>query len=107
MIAIFESCGAFVYGCTAKQADERINHNCGGLDYDEKGNRRDSEGMIAWLIMDKDIVFNLIKLGCEAIYVNRCYRQGRDFLKVDGLEEMGFLDTVLRKIVGRTDNDAG
>lgn len=106
MIAILESGGAFVYGCTAEQADERIktdkgDRTIGTLDYDENGNRRDSDGMIAWFFMDKDIVYCLIKLGCEAIYVNRCYKQGRNFLKVEGLEKMGFLDTALRKIIGR------
>ena len=105
MIAILENSGAFVYGCTAEQADERIksdkfDRTVGTLDYDENGNHRKGDGMLGWLFMDDDIVFNLIKLGCEAIYVNRCHKQGKDYIKCGGLEEMGFLDTALRKIIG-------
>lgn len=99
MIAILDKGGAFLYGCSKEQADERITKECkrGGLDYDENGNMRKDDGMIGWLFCWEGLIQNLIFLRCDAIYLMD-YTKDR-YNAISGIDEFYCLDYVWRKIM--------
>lgn len=58
MVAICNSSGAYIYNCSEKVADNRIEktnesiYARGGMDYDENGNHRMEDGMCGCLFVE-------------------------------------------------------
>lgn len=93
MIALCTAQGAFLYNCSEREADARINninhspdhkyaiHVKGGLDFDDNGKRRLNDGMVGWLFMQPGLIRMFEKLGVAACYIDdgQCYRKVTDF----------------------------
>ena len=71
MVAICNSSGAYIYNCSEKEADNRIEktnksiYARGGMDYDENGNHRMKDGMCGCLFIVPELI-DLITNRCRS-----------------------------------------
>lgn len=74
MVAICNSSGAYIYNCSEKVADNRIEktnesiYARGGMDYDENGNHRMEDGMCGCLFIVPELIDILSQIGVLAAY---------------------------------------
>lgn len=108
MTAVLTTSGAFVYGCTPDEAEERLQlaaagsgtYQRGGMDYDDTGAMRGNDGMIAWVFMQENIIRMLYDMGCTAVFLQKS--AGGPYRRLD---DIWILDGPIRRLVRENETE--
>ena len=100
MVAICNSSGAYIYNCSEKAADNRIEktnesiYARGGMDYDENGNHRMEDGMCGCLFIVPELIDILSQIGVEAVY----FKKEKDYVKYEK-EQLKKVDYIFKNFL--------